>query len=324
MSGTLDPILATAAVVLGLALVVQGVQQIFKQWLDLKSAYMRIQLLAMFDSTVRAKERTYHGIAPVTAMEKGADPLADAAVRGIEAAVRTFGYKDLEHLVHLSADDLKGLIHAIDWTRIPGAGAVMEEMGTLTAATDRWFDMAKTGFQDMYERRMKVWSFFTSLAVVIALNADLFAVYHEFTVNGPLRDAAVAWAGRSVQVPQEGADTSSGVTETGKAESILAELDSLQSLIGGEQFGAIGWRAGSFSPPGSKGWVGEWVMHVAGWFCMTILVSLGAPFWYDLLKTVLGIKQRVAGCGRESPCTAAPHLKPPEKPVVDELRPPVG
>lgn len=30
-----------------------------------------------------------------------------------------------------------------------------------------------------------------------------------------------------------------------------------------------------------------------GWFAMTLLVSLGAPFWYDFLKSMMGIKDKL-------------------------------
>ena len=32
---------------------------------------------------------------------------------------------------------------------------------------------------------------------------------------------------------------------------------------------------------------------ILGWLGMTLLVSLGAPFWYDILKTVMGIKDKL-------------------------------
>jgi len=36
-----------------------------------------------------------------------------------------------------------------------------------------------------------------------------------------------------------------------------------------------------------------WIRAILGWLAMTLLVSLGAPFWYDFLKTVMGIKERM-------------------------------
>jgi hypothetical protein len=50
MLDTLDAIIATAAVALGLGSIALADQQIIKQWLDLKSNYMRFQLLSMFNS----------------------------------------------------------------------------------------------------------------------------------------------------------------------------------------------------------------------------------------------------------------------------------
>jgi hypothetical protein len=324
MSATLDAILATLSVVLGLALVVQGIQQVFKQWLDLKSNYMRIQLLAMFDPGTSGAVKTFRGLGRVTSMAGDADPIAEAAVRGIEAAVRTFGYKDLELLTHLDADQFKSVVRSIDWLGIPGAAEAADQVATLAAKIDLWFDLAKRGFQDMYERRMRVWSFFTSLVVVIALNAGIFDIYSQFTVNAPLREAAISWAEQRTAASRDTSDRPSIGSDQDRVRSLRAHVDSLKSILGAEGFQVLGWRPDTFTAPGTAGWVGNWVMTFCGWLLMTVLVSLGAPFWYDLLRSLLGMKNRMQRGGEDRVSVTLPRTPQPEMPAGDEMRPAVG
>lgn len=246
MLGSLDPIVATLAVVLGLALVVQGVQQIFKQWLDLKSNYMRVELLAMFDNAQMAKESTFHGLGRATSSTADADPLATAVVNGIEATVKSYGYKDLELLTHLSTREFKGIVQAIDWAKIPGAEEVTSHVSRIAADIDMWFGLAKKGFQDMYERRMKVWSFFTSLIVVIALNANLFDIYQQFTTNSPLRDAAISWAEQRVAIPRDTTGVPAARTDQEIVKAIRTNVDSVNSILSSEGFQVLGWKANPF------------------------------------------------------------------------------
>ena len=49
-------------------------------------------------------------------------------------------------------------------------------------------------------------------------------------------------------------------------------------------------------PWGSKGplqWLGDWnniiAHHLVGWLITVIAVSLGAPFWFDLLSKIISI-----------------------------------
>ncbi|MCX6142366.1 MAG: hypothetical protein NTZ35_04025, partial [Ignavibacteriales bacterium] len=230
--------------------------------------------------------------------------VADAAVKGIESVVKSYGYKNLELLEHLDATELKKIVASIDWTRIPQAGAVADRLEQLNKDIDDYFALAKRAFRDMYVRRMKVWSYLTSLAVVIALNANLFFIYQQFTSNAPLRDAAVSWAEKRVATPIDTTKPSASATDKETLESMKANVNSMREILTSDGFQVIGWNSKAFVPTCAKGWIWNWLGNVVGWFVMALLVSLGAPFWYDLLKTLMGVKDTL------KPKTAAAEQKP--------------
>lgn len=293
MLESLDSIIATLAVVLGLSLTVQVIQQIFKQWLDLKSNYMRVQLLALFDSTQTKKDFKFAGLGRATSMTRDADPIASSVVTGIEAVVKSYGYKDLELLEHINVAEMKKLIGSIEWSKIPGAEEVANHIQHINADVETWFDMAKRAFQDLYERRMKVWSFFTSVVVIIVLNANIFAIYSEFSTNAPLRDAAISWAEKYMAAPRDSTKTVVAASDIETANSIRMKVDSIRQILRSEGFQVLGWKSDTFLSTSSKGWFSNWLGNVAGWLMMAFLVSLGAPFWYDVMKVILGIKNRM-------------------------------
>jgi hypothetical protein len=314
MLGNLDAIVATLAAVLAVSLVVQGVQQIFKQWLDLKSNYMKFQLLAMFDSSLPVPGRgkiILPGIRRVTALANKADDFAHFVVEGIEGILRSYGYKDLELLENLNVAQLKDLVSTIDWKKVPASEEVTAGLEKVNRDIERWFDIAKKGFQDLYERRMKVWAFFTSLVVVLALNANIFELYRQFSSNAPLRDAAISWADQYITAHKDSSGISASRTEAQIPATIRAEVDSIRQILSAEGFQLLGWkdwgtRLSRTDSPGSF-----WVDCILGWLAMTLLVSLGAPFWYDLLKTVMGLKDNLrSGLSRAN--SSRPPAGPPE------------
>jgi hypothetical protein len=298
MLDILDALLATAAVILGLSLIVQAIQQIIKQWLDLKSNYMRVQLLAMFDSPAVDKMFRFNGLWNVRALAQRASTTAQTVVTQLENIMRTFGYRNLDVLETMNTDKLKEIVRSIQW---PDTSINVDE---IQRDISIWFEIAKKGFQDLYERRMKLWAFLISAVVVIVMNANLFDVYKEFTTNKPLRDAAIAWMDKTVSQPR---DSVIVIVKPGKVDSVnvIKKSDEqiakeikenfayVQSSVREQSFQLFRWtkpyREILFQAEYPV-WIKNWIKTLLGWLAMTLLVSLGAPFWYDTLKAVMGIK----------------------------------
>jgi len=297
MLETLDAIIATAAVALGLSLIVQAIQQIIKQWLDLKSNYMRFQLLAMFNSSQSTSSPSSQtGLSRVTKMVGEVDDNARRIVDQIESATKSFGYKDLELIETISVDDMKRLAKSL-----PMFAKAKEEWKHVEKDIETWLAFTQRAFQELYQRRMKLWSFIVSAIVVVILNANLLEVYGEFSTNKAVRDAAVAMAEKFVAMPRDSilVKEKTGVKDTAyvvsKPDSLIVKqiqksLSDVQQVAASKTFQVFRWTNASFDQFYSARWYVIWPTALLGWLAMTLLVSLGAPFWYDLLKTLMGIK----------------------------------
>ncbi len=237
----------------------------------------------------------------------------------VRARLASIGYDDLSLLETMNSqqfaallEDIRdGLADDVKWTF---------DMTFKTAIDDtrRWFDLTLRAFQDHYERRMKIWSYVLSALVVVTLNADIINVYEEFSTNKVLRDAAVQMAGRLASAPRDSViagsaqaphDSLAQRTDSVAAVMIEQQISRINALVRTQSFHLIRWNtadgdsiawrsAAGISPAvflrdlgsaAAKNWL--------GWLLMSLLVGLGAPFWYDVLKSIMGIKNKLQSDG---------------------------
>ncbi len=299
MLDILDAIIATGGVVLALSLIVQAIQQIIKQMFDLKSSYMRRELLALFTNSGASGSFSFQ---PIGSLAKDADAVAKRIVKELEGKIASFGYKDLELLEDVSAEKLKQFVMTLP---IAADDLFHKEFEIAKQEIDRWFDVSKKAFQDHYERRMKLWAFMISAVVVIALNSNLIVVYQDFAKNKTLREAAVKWTEQAVKnYKSESKSAGSGLADSTKCDSVAMarikqNIAEIQGYVSEQSLQLYRWN----TPRGdSMRWAtatDDIAAAIAGnffgWVAMTLLVSLGAPFWYDFLKTVMGVKDKLKG-----------------------------
>ena len=311
MLETLDGIIATAGVVLALSLVVQAIQQILKQLLAMKSSYMERDLVMMFLSeealkTFNEKSKAMmEKVSPEWLILKNIRKEDRQIVDELKDKLRSIGYNDLAVLEKMGAGQLEKIIRELPMF----AKQQLDGTNTLQHALDDihvWFDLTKQSFQQHYERKMKMWSFFMGALVVMVLNADIVGIYKEFATSKVRRDAVMNEVPRllamSERASAQGVDTSA-TTDSARTVAIKHDLKVIDSLV--TTFELVRWNTATgdslrFSPLKGGGVItglGDFFCafgkNFLGWFGMTILLSLGAPFWYDLLKTLMGLKDKL-------------------------------
>ena len=148
-----------------------------------------------------------------------------------------------------------------------------------------WFDEAMDRITGWYKRRATLLIFAFAAALTVATNASTIHVAEELWRNAALRTAIAAQAAAA-----------------SAADAAAVRSDAL------EQLGTlpIGWQA---APDGVAGWLET----LLGWLMTIAAVSLGAPFWFDLLATVA----RLRGAGATTPpprrTIRAEHELPPRQ-----------
>jgi hypothetical protein len=131
------------------------------------------------------------------------------------------------------------------------------------AGVERWFDRGMERVTGWYKRRTMVMLFLIGLMVTIALNASTLTAANRLWKDNGFRQGLVA----QVEHQQE-------------SVSGAEALDQLERL----QF-PIGWED-SNRPGNATGWA----IAIVGWLLTGAAITLGAPFWFDLLCKVSNLR----------------------------------
>ena len=170
------------------------------------------------------------------------------------------------------------------------------------SAIEGWFNDAMDRVSGWYKRRTQLWTIIIATALTVVANADTTHIAQRLWTDPVLRSAVVEEAKVRSQKPRptisveyenEDDPTSPTVTRNEGNELSVHERDLLGQLLG--------WR-GTLQDNGLK----DWLERLLGWLLTVLALSMGAPFWFDLLNKFMNV--RFAG---KSPDEAA---KGPEKP----------
>lgn len=126
-----------------------------------------------------------------------------------------------------------------------------------------WFDEGMSRVAGWYKRQAKVMIFVIAGIVTLATNASSIHMAEEFWQNDALRTQIAAQA----QVAAQTGDVSE--LKTGNLERLGAF--------------PVGWGAAPHS-------FLDWLKTLLGWIITTAAISLGAPFWFDLLGKVANLR----------------------------------
>lgn len=126
-----------------------------------------------------------------------------------------------------------------------------------------WFDEGMSRVAGWYKRRAKLIIFAIAATVTLATNASSIHMAEELWRNDALRTQIASQAKVAAQAGEV----------SGLNAGNVASLEAFP----------IGWN--SF-PTGAL----DWLKTVLGWLITTAAVSLGAPFWFDLLGKVANLR----------------------------------
>jgi hypothetical protein len=150
------------------------------------------------------------------------------------------------------------------------------DLEALRSRVEDWFNGAMDRLSGDYKRHTQVIQLLFGVAVAAVFNIDALNVATALWQDADKRQAVAAAA-------QSFAATHSSVA--GAADTTSQLLQQLTSLPV-----PMGW-AGA---PLTRG-LSAWAYAVVGWLITGFAISLGAPFWFDLLQNVLNINVRGTG-----------------------------
>jgi hypothetical protein len=161
-----------------------------------------------------------------------------------------------------------------------------DDLDHLRAGVEAWFNSAMDRISGKYKRWSQVVILAISVAVTVGLNADTLAICTSLSQDQDtakrLGDAAEDYVKKQAaggqQPPAEAVDPRTALKNSLEAVGNLGL--------------PIGWNQNDpRTYPGSDGW--GWARKVAGWLLTVLAISLGAPFWFDLLNKFMVVRSTV-------------------------------
>ena len=144
------------------------------------------------------------------------------------------------------------------------------EIETLKARVETWFDDAMDRLGGVYKRYSHAFALSFGLAVAVGCNIDSINIAKVLWRDPVARAAVVADAQKYV------ADNPN-INDKLRNDELKKQLDKLPI--------PAGWPDGFSFPPNDAGW---WAL--LGWLVTALAVSLGAPFWFDVLQKFINIR----------------------------------
>ena len=166
---------------------------------------------------------------------------------------------------------------------------------------ESWFDNTMDRVAGLYKRQTQWITLGLAIVITTILNADTLRLAHALGTNPALREALVAQAQVYAKEASDGAAGSATPAKAKPPSSPEARVrDSITEL--GQLGLPLGWRQYPKDPV-------EWISAFIGILLTSLAVSLGAPFWFDMLNKVINIRAsgkspRETASSRAAP---APH-----------------
>jgi hypothetical protein len=293
MVNLLQGLLTFVGVMLVLALAAQSIQEVLKTMFVVKGA---TQMRAM-EGLVREAVR-HHGQFSIDA-----ESILAEVTRRLAALGQKGWRPNKVRLDELGAENLRDLIESVPVGSVPGLPVAEADakaaLKAVAATAARWYPLSVCPVESRYRRRMRVMALLASALVVVPLNAGAERIFNLARTDPSFRARVDSIVARLQTLPDTEAASVTVVPDSAmpraaagtrmdvaKADSVsprakaalqlvLAPPDSLKLFLppGKKDFGSLGW------------WVGI--------LLSVLLVSLGAPFWHDLLESLFGLKNRI-------------------------------
>ena len=161
---------------------------------------------------------------------------------------------------------------------------------------ESWFNNANERIGGWYKRRTQWIVLALGLAVAIAVNADTITIARSLSLDTAMRNSLVAAAQEYVKAnPALGRDKATPEDRLKKYQKEIQKLGL-----------PIGWNLGKEQdersiPPVKPFAKRAWLLKLLGWLLTAMAISLGAPFWFDLLNKFMNARSTLKPTKPEEP-----------------------
>jgi hypothetical protein len=169
---------------------------------------------------------------------------------------------------------------------------VRDDADKLRQRVETWVDGAMEDMSRNYRSRLRVWTVGIAVVVIAVLGVDSGWLASRYYADATARAAVVAVAESATAGDADSSDqvvtclSNAGDPDAKTCTNAL--IDRLDDLNVGRYRLAGDWR---FSEGGKPDNACEWIFMILGLAATVGAVAMGAPFWFDVLKRLMGLKK---------------------------------
>lgn len=200
----------------------------------------------------------------------------------------------LAEIHNLPSTDVPAIVASL-----PANSALRQKLGAIIlgiehdsaaclSAIDQWYDGTMDRVNGLYKRHTQSWLLALGLVLAIMCNANLFTITQKLWTSKDARDAITATA--QMYSCKDGQPCALPGYETARSE-IQKKLGDQLPVGYDWEYVKRYWRAGAdLEHGGAKHIAIHWLFNLGGWLLTAIAVSLGAPFWFDMLNKLINLR----------------------------------
>ncbi len=304
-----------------LSLIVTVINEVIAAAVDLRAANLKDALTDVLDNETLRRDFYDHGLVSsvnqAVATAKG--PFAPFIAWFYRLITRTPNPNNDPHVSYLSSKNFAlALLGSLDPTKpIPAFETVKTsiehlpdsnirdvllanlataegDFGKLQDNVAKWFDSAMDRVSGGYNRQLKRISFFVGLALVLTVNADTVNVAQSLWKNSALRLEMVQLADSIRTNPPPEAAKAHPVSPGGESPASPVKLGPAVEAIQGDVAELkqlpVGWTSFSSGTAPLSEISLNVLLKIIGLVLTALAISLGAPFWFDLLNMFMNLR----------------------------------
>jgi hypothetical protein len=299
ISAVLGVVVGIAFLFLLLSLVASAAGEVISTVFRLRASMLDRTVRALLTGVWAKKATTGHPHAEkATALLE--DPRCRTGYPGMQGkrphptylATPTFVDLIFKHFIEPGSPDPVATQSALDRLPVDGAGDMLRglwadanhDVDAFRDHVGRWYDDAMDRLSGWYKRRLRLILFALGGLLAVGLNVSLLNVGKTLWADPIARESFIAQA-KSTAAPVSPWTTVSAdaAKSTDAGKPVADVLTNYRSLTG--QGLPLGWRSGA-SPKHPLGWVAA----IIGWLIVALGVSMGAPFWFDVLSKFANLR----------------------------------
>lgn len=150
---------------------------------------------------------------------------------------------------------------------------------------EEWFNEVMDRASGAYKRNSQRWLVGIGLSLAVVFNADVINIYHNLSINSTLSnmvaDAATTFVNTQPAPTAPNLDNPDIQAAKQKIGTLVNEnIGALESPLG------LGWDTVDWQDANGK-W---WLYKIIGWLTTALGISLGATFWFEMLRKLVSLR----------------------------------